>query len=193
MTILISETSIINENLEKKLHALEEFKNEINLDEEIFKKIRQFIYANLGDVMINLDFKSLVDEVPSTLKEEILYFQYGVLIKKMNFFKDQNNLKFIWDFLQHMNKALYHRHTEIYIDNGLSDVMFFINYGQVNLLNELGKTFHSFKGGEHFGHAEMFCNSKRNGTAVPHEESLIYLIKKYHVERVLKKYPLVRL
>lgn len=67
--------------------------------------------------MIQLDFQQLMDDVPSTLKEEIIYFQYGGIIKKIDFLKNASDNKFIWDLIQVLKKSRYHKGMDIYYDN----------------------------------------------------------------------------
>jgi signal-transduction protein with cAMP-binding, CBS, and nucleotidyltransferase domain len=120
--------------------------------------------------------------MPSALKEDLMFFQYGTIIRTMTLFQHFNNYKFIWDILQNLNKSVFYKDTEIYKDGDLSDTMYFIQTGQVNLLNEKGYTFHSFKVGENFGNPEMVCGSIRCGTAIPLDECLIFFIKKFHLD-----------
>jgi hypothetical protein len=54
--------------------ALEEFRKESGLPDETFGKIKQFINANLTHQVVNVDFQTMLSEVPTSLKEEVMYF-----------------------------------------------------------------------------------------------------------------------
>lgn len=75
--IYILEQNVLDDNLQKKLLVLDEFKRESGLDTAIFDKIRSFIKFNFDDVYMRADFDKMIAELPAPLKEEVIFFSYG--------------------------------------------------------------------------------------------------------------------
>lgn len=115
----------------------------------------------MASQIVTVNFKSIMEEVPSTLKEEIMYFQFGTVIKNMLLFHDHPEHQFIWDILGCLEEKLYHSSMEVYVDGGLSDSFYLINSGSISILNENGMPFYKYSKYEYFGHLELFCNCRR--------------------------------
>jgi hypothetical protein len=56
------------------LKLLDDVEKEMHLDEELVTKIRQFLLNNQGDLFTKGDEDSLLNELPMSLKEEVLYY-----------------------------------------------------------------------------------------------------------------------
>ena len=68
------------DNLSKSLKALEDFAKETNLEDELAGKIRQFLLNNQEDLFSKVEEEHLLNELPISLKEEVLYYQHGFLV-----------------------------------------------------------------------------------------------------------------
>ena len=90
----------------------------------------------------------MLDELPSTLKEEVLFFQYGSIIKRFNFFTSMTNNQFVWTTVKKLVKLAYDRNESIYIDNSISDSMYFIHKGIIKIYAENDFPFATYKIGE---------------------------------------------
>lgn len=80
LTIMVLENTEKTENLMQKLTALEEFKKQSELPDDIYKKIRVFIQENFEEISTKVVFDQMINEIPPTLKEELIFYQYGRLI-----------------------------------------------------------------------------------------------------------------
>lgn len=74
------------ENLHTKIRALEQFALDTKLYPELHRSIRKFLFNNYKELFLKVDYDHLLDELPSTIKEEILFHQYGQLISRFDFF-----------------------------------------------------------------------------------------------------------
>jgi ABC-type siderophore export system fused ATPase/permease subunit len=74
------------DKLASTLKSLEDFQKETNLDEELTVKIRQFLLNNQDDLFTKGDEENLLNELPISLKEEVLYYQHGKLVENIHLF-----------------------------------------------------------------------------------------------------------
>ena len=139
-----------------------------------------------------MDYDHLVDELPSTIKEEILFHQYGQLISRFDFFQTLQNNDFVWGILRNLSKTTYDKFDIIYKDNQIANAMYFIHKGYVKLYAENDYAFAVFRQRTCFGEYEIMLNQRRNGTAKAMDYCQIYHIKKEKLDDLLIDYPSTR-
>lgn len=139
-----------------------------------------------------MDEDEMIKQLPSTLKEEVLFHQYGSIIKTFKFFKDNLNNTFVWTTVKLLSKISYDQNEVIYNDNSISDSMFFIHKGIVKLYAENDFSFYIFKVSHEFGDNDMVLNQRRMGTAKTMINCQLYKITKNHLEQILEDYPSIR-
>lgn len=83
LTSMIANDAANSENLFNKLKALEEFANKTNLPDDLHFKIRQFLENNFDDLFSRIDEKILINELPITLRDEVLQHQYSGLLNSL--------------------------------------------------------------------------------------------------------------
>ena len=120
---------------------------------------------NFSEMFSKVDEDSMIQELPSTLKEEVLFHQFGAIIKKFEFFEKLRNNDLTWVLVKSMKKISFTPGDIIYADNSVSDNMYFIHQGYVKLFAENQFPFAVFRNGKTFGEIELFCNVRRNGEA----------------------------
>lgn len=69
----------------------------------------------------------IIKELPPTLKEEVLFHQYGKIMFKFAFFENMGNNDFVWSILQKINKITFDRGDTIYTDDKYANSMYLIN------------------------------------------------------------------
>lgn len=57
---------------------------------------------------------------------------------------------------------------------------------------ENGYAFAVFRKGDHFGETDVFCGTRRNGTAQAFDTCMLYKLKKSDLEQVLLAFPKTR-
>ena len=132
----------------------------------LYKKIKQFLKNNYEELSSKIDFDKMINEIPSTLKEEMIFYQYGKLIKDLAFFQYVKDNDCVWAILQKFYKIKFDTNQVIYSEGEPSDIMFFIHKGKVHLRTENGYQLRVYGSGENFGDAEMLSDTHRNGTAI---------------------------
>lgn len=158
LTSLISDEYFSNENLAMKLKALEQFREESDLDQELYDKLRSFISNNYYELFQRIDEDSMLNELPSTLKEEVMFHQYGAIIKKFHFFEKVNNNDFVWGAVKCLKKISFDKNDTIYFDDSISDCMYLIHKGFVKLYAENDFPFAVYRISTTFGDIDIFCN-----------------------------------
>ena len=88
------------DNLSKSLKALEDFAKETNLEDELATKIRQFLLNNQEDLFSKVEEEHLLNELPISLKEEVLYYQHGFLVDTIKMLQESEENEFVWALVQ---------------------------------------------------------------------------------------------
>ena len=173
------------------MKALEEFAEESNLDQDLHMQIKNFLANNHLELFAKVDEESLINELPPTIKEELFFHMYGSLLESLEFFQQLDN-DCTWAIIKCLKKVKYDKGDKIYHDKDLSDNMYLIHKGTVKLYAENDYPFAQYKNGAHFGEADMFCGTTRNGTAQTSEDSQLYKISKSNMDEVLTDFPSIR-
>ena len=148
LTSVITEEVYDEQSLTLKLKALDQFSDENKLDPVLHKHLTSFLVQNYNELFARIDEDAMLGELPSTLKEEVLFHQYGSIIKRFEFFTKMTNNQFVWATVKKLAKLAYDKNENIYIDNSISDCMYFIHKGQIKLYAENDYPFQACKMGE---------------------------------------------
>ena len=100
VTSLISAEIQNTDTLNHKLKVLEDFGKESAMDEELMNKIRQFLLNNYNELFSKQDEEELLKELPPSLREEVLYHQFGGLVDSINMLRDCEDNEFVWGTVQ---------------------------------------------------------------------------------------------
>ena len=69
---------------------------------------------NYLELYAKIDEEALLSELPLSLKEEILYRQYGGLVETIKVLRDSNDNEFVWAMVQIANKIAFEKDDTIY-------------------------------------------------------------------------------
>ena len=78
----------------------------------------------------------MLNEIPSALKEQVMFNQYGSIIEKQEFFVKITNTQFVWAAVKKITKVSFDNNASIYIDNRIAESMYFIHRGKVKIYAE---------------------------------------------------------
>lgn len=174
LTSIFTEQIFDQVSLSNKVIALQRFSQEQKLDKDLFQKLMSFLKNNYLELFRKVDEETLVSELPSTIKEEVLFHQYGSIIKKFLFFKKQNNNEFVWLIVKQLDKIQFDKGDIIYHDNNISECMYLIHKGIVKLFAENDFPYAVYRESTSFGDYDVFLNQRRNGTAKSVQQSQLY-------------------
>jgi len=85
LTTVMTSVHDSQENLQNKLNALEDFSKESQLDDDLHFRVKNFLINNHTELFARIDEDQMIQELPPTFKEEVLFHQYGSLIYDLNF------------------------------------------------------------------------------------------------------------
>jgi CRP-like cAMP-binding protein len=83
----------------------------------------------------------MVNDLHPTLKEELFFYQYGDLIKKLDFIQNISHSECKWAIVRSLKKIMFGKGDLIYNDDYISESIYFIEIGQVRLYADNGFPF----------------------------------------------------
>jgi hypothetical protein len=63
-------------------------------------KIRAFLLNNQEDLFSKVEEEDLLNELPISLKEEVLYYQHGGLVESIKLLSESDDNDFVWALVQ---------------------------------------------------------------------------------------------
>lgn len=148
------------------MKALEEFAEQTGLPDDLHNKLRQFLENNFSELFSRIDEQQLLQELPITLRDEVLQSQFAGLITSLHFIRDCENTEFMWAFVQALKKIKIDKGDILYFEGDFSEEIYFIKQGKVKLFAANGYSYLNCKDGQHFGEVEVFFREQRMGKAV---------------------------
>jgi CRP-like cAMP-binding protein len=120
--------------------------------------------------------EKLLNDLPASLRSEVVKHTHGTIINRIHFFKDQN-LDFLWAILPMLRPISIQAKDIIYSHGDHSDEVYFIQEGRVRLFTlikdshypEVQIPFKAYGEGTYFGDSDIFSNDEskgREGTAI---------------------------
>jgi len=188
LTSIIANENANSETLYNKLKALEEFAKKTKLPEDLHFKIKQFLENNYNELFSKIDEEGLLHELPTTLREEVLFHQFGGLQKSIELLRRIDNHEFVWTLVQWLRKIKVIKDDVIYREHDFSEDIYFIKAGRVKLYSK-NLPFASYKEGEHFGDNDVIHKENRDGKAVAQTDCTFYSLHKDHLEKILDQFP----
>lgn len=73
LTSFVTEDTAINQSLNDKLRALDEFAASVDLDHEVHFQIQKFLKKNYIEIFSKDKMENMLNELPPTLKEEVFF------------------------------------------------------------------------------------------------------------------------
>ena len=71
----------------------------------------------------------MIDELPPTMKEEVLFFQFGKLIDEFAFLYDIKDQNCVWNLMRIVKKVTFERFDYIYHDGAFSETIYLLYKG----------------------------------------------------------------
>jgi len=72
LTRMFTSEGTIAENLALKIRAFESFAQDTALDPDLKRDIQQFLMNNYTDLILKVDIETMIDDLPSWIKEDVL-------------------------------------------------------------------------------------------------------------------------
>lgn len=92
--------------------------------------------ANHKDFYNSVDQEELLNELPSSLRAEVIMHTHGEIIRRIKFFEDKNS-NFLWKILPMLKPMRMFPEDVIYNQGDKSEEIFFILRGRVKIMLNL--------------------------------------------------------
>lgn len=135
------------------------------------------------------DESAMMEQLPSVLKEDVYFHQYGHLIEHSLFLQEFENSDVIWIIVRFLKKQQHELGDYVYRQNEISDNLYLIHSGNIRIYTE--ETQHSlfeYGPGQYFGSNELFTSIYRLGSAFVTQDIQFYRINKFKLDNILLDY-----
>lgn len=78
----------------------------------------------------------MLEQLPSVLKEDVYFFQYGKLIENSLFLREFENSDVIWILVRYLKKQSNELGDYVYRQNEISDNMYMVHSGFVKIYSD---------------------------------------------------------
>ena len=197
---IISTLDIKASHLSAKLKTLKSFAERTALPDNLNLKIKRFLENNNDNDISIQNYKALLNQLPATLRFEVLQTSFGSIIQKIKFFQNKE-AEFLWNFLPALKPMKVFSKDILYNQSDHPEEVFFISKGRVKLFVDinLGKLdtpinvpFNMYVQGSYFGELEIldtaYKDSGRDGTAIVDSECHLLVIGHKDLKQILKKF-----
>lgn len=172
--------------LRAKIQTIEEFarKHELPKDLEIRMKS---LTTNQNEVTKH-DQKKLLQELPSSLRAEVVNHIHADIIKNITFFKDKG-AEFLYSALPLVKRFNLPPKEVLYKEGDPAEEVYFIFKGQIKLCNKEKVAFRTYKDGNMFGENEVVYKEARDSTAISMNECQLLVMSKFDFKKLMEEHP----
>jgi hypothetical protein len=166
---------------------LDDFKRQIQLDEQLSLKIRQYLLNNYRIISTANEEEKLLTELPDDLKGQIFIKAFGKVVEKVKFLKDCESNEFVWATIQ-LAKERKFIQNEIIYQRG--DSFYMIYEGRVTLQAHNEQPIIQYDDGQLVGDSDALMELPRDCKAYAnYKVTVLYQIKMDQMDDVLKNFP----
>eukprot|EP00345_Euplotes_harpa_P008198 CAMPEP_0168355470 /NCGR_PEP_ID=MMETSP0213-20121227/24570_1 /TAXON_ID=151035 /ORGANISM="Euplotes harpa, Strain FSP1.4" /LENGTH=487 /DNA_ID=CAMNT_0008367687 /DNA_START=1477 /DNA_END=2940 /DNA_ORIENTATION=+ len=196
LTSIISSLDVSESKTQAYLTNLHEFSQRVGLPEETKQKVKKFIEANSRNSDNSEYQDSLLKDLPSSIRTEIITHTHGEIIRKIIFFRDKD-ISFLWKILPMLRPLRVLTDDIIFNQEEKAKEMYFILKGRIKLWYNLAskrmqapilKGFNQYVEGSYFGDLDLFLGV-HDSTAIPTTEVNLLVLSKVNCKKLLERYP----
>ncbi|CDW71963.1 cation channel family protein [Stylonychia lemnae] len=130
LSSVIASMDTKNSILKQKLTTLSDFSKRILLPPTLEQRIKRFLENNNKDITSIDDQERLLNELPPSLKSEVVSHTHGNIISGIKFFQDKNP-DFLWQVLPLLKNMKIYKGDTLYSQGDHADEIYFILKGSV--------------------------------------------------------------
>jgi hypothetical protein len=128
---LVQESNLKNQDYEKGIEYLKELADKYNLNNKLFMKISR--YLRFKNTLKHIDNYILLNELPLSTRNDLMFHMYYEVITSFTFFKNFNNLDFINKVILSMKLIRLVKNDLIIKEGDLVEEEFFVKSGLLSL------------------------------------------------------------
>jgi len=172
----------------KHLEQVNSFIKYRHIPEDLQNRMHQY-YKYMWESGLAHSESSVLDSLPFTLKTDVSLFLNKDIIENTPIFKEASE-EMIRELVNQLEPVLATPGDFVIRKGDSADSMYFISHGEVDVVEEDGKTLIvTLKEGQFFGEMSLLTGEPRNATIRSREYCNMYTLDKKHFNIVLDKYP----
>lgn len=168
--IVATYTSIIESNIQQdasiqlKMKSLSDLAKLAGIPFELSKKIKKFIENNYETISNQDDEATIIKMLPPSLRDEVLSNTFGEVVEKVKFFRDMEDVDFLWKVLPKLTPFKIEKGDVVYWkDDHAEDgkftlyhkvIVYFILKGTITLYTDKGHPYIKYKNGDTLGDSD---------------------------------------
>lgn len=183
---LIANIDVAKTNYQRKMEEINSFLRNKEIPTWLQDRVRNY-YKYLWEVHKSTSTRSVVDELPQTLREDIDLFLNRNILEKVPYFMDADE-NFIREAIREMELLVFLPGDFIIHQREFGDSMYFISSGEVEVEVD-GQVVAKLGSGSFFGEASLVKSERRNASVRTLTYCDVNRLSQSSFESLLKKYP----
>jgi CRP-like cAMP-binding protein len=151
--------------VDKKIGHLAYLSVKAQIPYELSKKIKTFIENNYESLFSMDEETEMIRMLTPSLRDELLSFIYGRIVKDIKFFRQCDDNDFLWHVLPLLKLITLRKDDVIFFRGDYADEIYFIMSGMVILFSEHNVPIQEFTDGDMFGASDTLLDLPRNAKA----------------------------
>jgi voltage-gated potassium channel len=184
---LLANMDLIKTRFRERLERMTAFLSYHRIPTDLRTNVHEY-YTHLWEVRRGQDDSSILNDLPVTLRGDVIYFLSQPILEKVPFLKDASE-PLLRELSLNVTARLALPEETIFSKGDRGEELYLINRGSVEVLNQKGDVLARLGEGNFFGEVALLEDSPRNATIKSSEYTDLYILKKDTFDHVLKKYP----
>jgi voltage-gated potassium channel len=183
---LVANIDVARAAYQRHLEEVNAFLRSQKVPHELQERVRDY-YSYLWSEKKSITAHNVVEDLPGSLSMEILMHQNGDMIRRLDVFKDAEDL-FIREAVKALRPRVFLPHEYIIRQGEYGDAMYFLTSGHVSVLvdeNEVAK----LGPGSMFGEAALVTDDRRNASIKAVTYGTGYQLSKHDFKELRGRYP----
>jgi len=177
------------EDLDTKLNHIDNFCEELELENSIKLKMQKVVKLNSQYSSSIDEIDEVLDELPNTLKYEMAQKMYKQVIFKFSYFQGKDEV-FIANVAPYLKPQYVPQFDMVYTEGEFAEEMYFIMSGRVSFVYGAEKSVYKIIMFPHcFGDIEIFFNISRKHNAMASLNCLFLGLSRKIAKRIQEKFP----
>mgnify|MGYP000936582862 CR=1 FL=1 len=185
---VVEQADADRKDLKSKIAAVMKFATETDLPDDIIQKLKKYMESHKNHTQASTEDINIIDELPYTLKAQILVSMNAKIVDKLPFFENKN-VDLILRIVPQLKPLSLSTNEILYREGDHTEEVFFLSSGFINFKASNGIIFHTVSDGAIFGEVEAILNVVRIGTAQAAVPTKLFSLEKKLFHEMIKDFP----
>lgn len=169
-----------------KIRTIEEFARKHELPKDL--EIRMKSLCKNKNEITEQDQKKLLQELPASLRAEVVNYMHADVIKNIIFFKDKSP-DFLYAALPLVRRFNLPPKEVLYKEGEPAEEIYFVLKGQIRLITKDKITFRIYREGSMFGENDVVYKEPRDSTAQSVDETQLLILSRFDFKKLMDEFP----